>query len=136
MLKLDHQIAGNPRVVITGAGHGINMTGHVFVAYVGLRFAGQVLFGRNPICRFWSYTHTLNYPAWFAPFKAAWARAFAVSALRAISSGDGRLINTSGGMSAFCINFTRHFWRSCKALFESRSLENRDLARSLRSRSI
>src|SRR5690606_18235323 len=45
------------------------------------------------------------------PANAASALAFAASALRAISSGDGRLIITSGGMSpARLASLTRHFW--------------------------
>src|SRR6266498_3004415 len=58
--------------------------------------------------------------------NAACALAFASSARRMISSGDGRLISTSGGMSPDCASFTRHFWRSVKALFASRSLLKRD----------
>src|SRR5439155_11305157 len=87
----------------------------------------------------------LNSESWF-PFlnlgfhnvcfvNAACALAIASSARRAISSGDGKLINTSGGMSPALASFTRHFWRSVSALFASRSLEKRDLAFSLRSRS-
>src|SRR6185295_7411141 len=39
-------------------------------------------------------------------------------------------------MSPACASFVRHFFRSSRALSESRSFENRDFARSLRSRSI
>jgi hypothetical protein len=68
--------------------------------------------------------------------SAALARAAASSARRAISSGDGSDIKTSGGMSPACASFTKHFWRSASALSESRSLLKRERAFSLRKRSI
>ena len=66
---------------------------------------------------------------------AAWARAFAASALAWMSSRVGRLASTSAGMSRFSCSLTRHFWRSLSARSSSRSFEKRDFAFALRSRS-